>query len=279
MGFVPTMGALHEGHCLLVSQSLQENDKTIVSIFVNPSQFAPHEDLEDYPRTLDSDLEILCKKFVQKKVDAVFVPKVSEMYPAGITQDVSKQKGAFVNVLGCSEQLEGETRPHFFRGVATVVTKLLNIVGPTRVYFGQKDAQQCVVIRSLVRDLLIDTEVRVLPTVREKSMLALSSRNAYLSEDVRQESSLIYQSLRKGELFYLNHRQNGKVSTKEILEQVKSTLVRPDFEIDYVSVNHPDNLDELEYVEPGVGAILSTAVRVPKRQDGQARLIDNIILH
>ena len=179
VGFVPTMGALHAGHCSLINQSIKENDKTVVSIFVNPSQFAPHEDLDNYPRTLDHDLQILQtnnnnNNNNNKIVDAVFVPKVSEMYPSGISLDIDKQRGAFVTVHGSSEQLEGITRPQFFRGVATVVTKLLNIVQPTNIYFGQKDAQQCVVIQNLVKDLIINTNVRIMPTLRESNGLAMS---------------------------------------------------------------------------------------------------------
>lgn len=202
VGFIPTMGALHSGHLSLIQSSLNENDKTIISIFVNPSQFAPHEDLDNYPRTLDSDIKLINDTFKIKSVDAVFVPKISEMYPSGITLDINKQRGAFINVLGCSEQLEGITRPNFFRGVATVVTKLINIVQPTNIYFGQKDAQQCIVIKNLVKDLLIPTNVKILPTLREENGLAMSSRNQYLSKDMKQRSSLIYKGLSQGEKYY-----------------------------------------------------------------------------
>lgn len=282
VGFVPTMGALHAGHCSLVKQSLQDNDKSIVSIFVNPSQFAPHEDLDAYPRTVDSDLEIL-SKFPNKQVDAVFVPKISEVYPSGITTEISQQRGAFVSVLGCSEQLEGKQRPQFFRGVATVVTKLLNIVNPTKVYFGQKDAQQCVVIKNLVKDLLINTEVQVLPTTREANGLAMSSRNAYLAPEVREKSSVIYSSLTNGGQLYLNEINNNrsKVDLSKILAEIKKTLNEEStgFEIEYIAISHPETLDDLEYVEPGVGAIISTAVKVPKQDSSEkARLIDNIVL-
>ncbi|WLF76408.1 pantoate-beta-alanine ligase [Lodderomyces elongisporus] len=281
VGFVPTMGALHAGHCSLVSQSLTENDKTIVSIFVNPSQFAPHEDLEAYPRTLDRDLEILESQFREKHVDAVFVPKISEMYPNGIVLDVSKQKGAFVTVHGSSEQLEGVTRPQFFRGVATVVTKLLNIVQPTRIYFGQKDAQQCVVIKNLVRDLIIDTEVRVMPTMRESNGLAMSSRNEYLSQEMKDRSSVIYKALKAGSAFYNeNVAKEDKVSASELISTIKKVIEKEKaFEIEYIAVSHPDSLEDLEYVELGTGAVVSCAVKVPKENSTEkARLIDNIIL-
>lgn len=284
VGFIPTMGALHSGHLSLINSSLQQNDKTIISIFVNPSQFAPHEDLDNYPRTFDSDLKLINDTFKFKNIDAIFVPKISEIYPLGINLDISQQRGAFVNVLGCSEQLEGVTRPQFFRGVATVVTKLINVVQPTNIYFGQKDAQQCIVIKNLVKDLLIPTNVNILPTLREENGLAMSSRNQYLSKDMKQRSSLIYKGLIKGKEYYENLIQkngNNKVNANEILNEIKP-IIESDkhFEIEYISINHPETLDELEFVEPGIGALVSTAVKVPKENSNEkARLIDNIILH
>lgn len=281
VGFIPTMGALHSGHLSLIQSSLNENDKTIISIFVNPSQFAPHEDLDNYPRTLDSDIKLINDTFKIKSVDAVFVPKISEMYPSGITLDINKQRGAFINVLGCSEQLEGITRPNFFRGVATVVTKLINIVQPTNIYFGQKDAQQCIVIKNLVKDLLIPTNVKILPTLREENGLAMSSRNQYLSKDMKQRSSLIYKGLSQGKKYYELNKNQGKVNSNDILNEIKSIIESDkDFDIEYISINHPETLDELEFVEPGIGALVSTAVKVPKENSNEmARLIDNIILH
>lgn len=281
VGFIPTMGALHSGHLSLIQSSLNENDKTIISIFVNPSQFAPHEDLDNYPRTLDSDIKLINDTFKIKSVDAVFVPKISEMYPSGITLDINKQRGAFINVLGCSEQLEGITRPNFFRGVATVVTKLINIAQPTNIYFGQKDAQQCIVIKNLVKDLLIPTNVKILPTLREENGLAMSSRNQYLSKDMKQRSSLIYKGLSQGEKYYELNKNQGKVNSNDILNEIKSIIESDkDFDIEYISINHPETLDELEFVEPGIGALVSTAVKVPKENSNEmARLIDNIILH
>lgn len=267
------MGALHEGHCSLVGKSIQENDQTIVLIFVNPSQFAPHEDLDAYPRNLEEDLQLLEAKFSSTLVDAIFIPKVSEMYPGGIVLDVEKQAGAFVSVLGVSEQLEGVTRPHFFRGVATVVTKLLNVVSPDMLYVGQKDAQQCVVLKTLVKDLLIPTEVRVVETLREKNGLAQSSRNAYLTPEVRDECSFIYKALCAGEDLY----KSGVHSASEILKVVEQKL-HGRFEVEYVAVSHPETLSELKVVEKGVGAIISTAVRVPRETGGIARLIDNVVL-
>lgn len=279
VGFVPTMGALHAGHCSLVQQSLAENDRTVVSIFVNPSQFAPHEDLDKYPRTLDTDLEMLEKLNVDgRRVDAIFVPKVSEMYPAGVPLDVEKQAGAFVTVQGCSEQLEGAQRPQFFRGVATVVTKLLNVVQPTNIYFGQKDAQQCVVVRNLVRDLLIDTNVRVLPTFREKNGLAMSSRNQYLSQKTKDESAIIYKALSDGKNYFESHKAEGRVSADSIISAVRQTLGKSGFTVEYVSLSHPETLEDLSLLEQDLGGILSTAVRVPRESGGEARLIDNVVL-
>lgn len=280
VGFIPTMGALHDGHCSLVAQSLKDNDRTILSIFVNPSQFAPHEDLDSYPRNLDSDLAKLTDKFTKKPVDAVFVPKVSEMYPSGITLDREKQRGTFVTVEGVSEQLEGVTRPLFFRGVATIVTKLLNVVTPERVYFGQKDAQQCVVIKTMVKDLLMDTEVVVIPTVRESNGLASSSRNEYLSDEVKEQSSIIQKALKAGEAFYEEKKKDQKVASNDIVSIISSTIKNATpFEIEYISVNHPETLDELQYITPGTGAVVSTVVKVPKEDgSGVARLLDNVIL-
>lgn len=274
------MGALHKGHCHLVAKSLDENDKTMVSIFVNPSQFAPGEDLDDYPRTLDRDLEILKLSFLSRPVDAVFVPKVSQMYPLGIDLDVSKQRGAFVTVHGCSEKLEGQLRPGFFRGVATVVTKLFNIVAPTRAYFGQKDAQQCVVVRNLVKDLWINTEIRVQPTLREQNGLAMSSRNEYLQKSVRDSAAVIYRGLCAGKRAYENLVSEQKeVPALTIVDAVAAVFsaMPQDWEVEYVAVSDSETLDDLQSI--GVaGATLLTAVRVPRADGGVARLIDNVVM-
>lgn len=271
VGFVPTMGALHHGHLSLVHQSQVENDATVVLIFVNPSQFGPNEDLDAYPRTLDDDLAQL----EAANVEAVFVPKVSEMYPSGITLEVSEQRGAFVEVKGCSHQLEGVTRPQFFRGVATVVCKLLNVVQPTRVYFGQKDAQQCVVIRNMVKDLLIDTEVRVLPTQREPLGLALLLRNAYLSQSTKDELKAIFQALTKGQQLW---NSDQSVSGSQIVDLVKQQLTELGLKVEYVACSHPETLDDITD-NVVAGSIVSTAVHVPRAKgNGTARLIDNVIL-
>lgn len=270
VGFVPTMGALHAGHCHLVAHSIKENAKTIVSIFVNPSQFAPHEDLDAYPRALDSDLKTL-EKF--GGVDAVFVPKVLEMFPVGVDLEVLKQKGAFVTVHGCLEQLEGALRPAFFRGVATVVAKLLNVVSPTNVYFGQKDAQQCVVVGALVRDLLMDTTVRVVPTLREPNGLAMLLRNEYLLPASREKAGVIYRGLQAGQAAAGQTR-----AAAAVVEAVRAVYreMDPAWEVEYIEVSHPTTLERLAEI-PKEGATLLTAVRVP-RAGGTARLIDNVYI-
>ncbi|PSK33778.1 pantoate-beta-alanine ligase [Candidozyma pseudohaemuli] len=281
VGFVPTMGALHQGHTYLVNQSLKENDRTIVLIFVNPSQFAPHEDLDAYPRTLDRDLQAL--EALDRPVDALFLPKVLEMFPSGIVLDVAKQKGAFVNVLGCLEQLEGTQRPAFFRGVSTIVTKFLNVIQPTNAYFGQKDAQQCVVVKNLVKDLLIDTTIRVCPTLRGPNGLAMSSRNAYLSQEAKDQCSIIYKGLCAGRDFYEEEIKKGKpVSAAAVADVIRGVFssMPEEWNLEYIAVSHPESLEDLNEIESGVGATVSTAVRVPKSDgSGTARLIDNVQLH
>lgn len=281
VGLVPTMGALHQGHLNLVSQSLRENDVTVVSIFVNPSQFAPTEDLNTYPRTLDKDLEKLSQISNPESDLTVFLPSVQEMYPSGITLDVNEQTGAFVEVKGLSNQLEGAIRPQFFRGVATVVTKLFNVVTPERAYFGQKDAQQSVVVKRLARDLLLPTEVVVAPTAREPSGLAMSSRNDYLSPEVRQKAGIFYEALSAAHKLYKD--RNAETPRNDILDAVYATLnplTKPndDFsiEIEYIALSDKHSLKEVDSVEPGSGAILSGAIKVPNKNGGKTRIIDNI---
>lgn len=285
LGMVPTMGALHAGHLDLVSQSLKNNTATLVSIFVNPSQFAPHEDLDKYPRTFDDDVA----KFRARAIEiwgasavensdrlAVFCPKVEEMYPSGIDLRVTHQKGTFVEVLGVSQQLEGKIRPQFFRGVATVVTKLLNAAQPTHAYFGQKDVQQTVVVRQMVRDLLMPVEIVVCPTVREPNGLAMSSRNVYLSEDEKEKMSVIYKALCLAqERAQCAAEVQKPLSSAEVVESVEEVLNTEDAiidEIEYVSLNHPDDFADVSAAAPG--SILSLAVKL----SNGVRLIDNVII-
>src|ERR671938_1728735 len=190
IGLVPTMGALHEGHLSLIREARRMCDVVVVSVFVNPTQFGPGEDFAHYPRDLTRDTALL----TDYNVDYIFAPQAEEIYPKGFA--------TYVVVDGLSDQLEGVSRPGHFRGVATIVTILLNIVRPDFAFFGQKDAQQTLVVKRLVRDLAFDTEIGVLPTVREESGLALSSRNAYLNEDERRSASVIYHALKRAKEAY-----------------------------------------------------------------------------
>ncbi|KAF9240608.1 Nucleotidylyl transferase [Melanogaster broomeanus] len=249
------MGALHAGHLSLVRRSLTENDLTVVSIFVNPAQFAPHEDLNTYPRTLPQDLEQLAAQQVSaaagdvRMPSAVFLPGVSEMYPSGISQDVASQKGTFVEVKGYSHQMEGASRPTFFRGVATIVTKLFNIVQPTNAYFGQKDIQQALLLRKMCRDLLFPYpdagHVHIVPTERDPvDGLALSSRNAYLSFEERSVADILYKALRAAEIGWVAGLTKDQcISAAEALvtETVKTATTRGiSLRLDYIQMNDPE---------------------------------------
>ncbi|KAJ1963306.1 pantoate-beta-alanine ligase [Dispira parvispora] len=276
VGLVPTMGALHEGHLALVQSARNECDVVVVSIFVNPAQFAPHEDLAQYPRTLTQDVQRLSAASGENDgkplADVVLAPAVAEMYPSGITVQKEQQQGAFVEVVGLSHQMEGVTRPHFFRGVATVVTKLFNIVQPDVAFFGQKDAQQCVVVKALVRDLCFPIRIVVVPTVRDStSALALSSRNKYLTADQRHLATTLYRGLQAAEVLF----SQGECQRDALLEAVNSSFTsntEAEVELEYLSLAHPTTLEELDRIEAD-GAILSGAFRV-----GTTRLIDNVLL-
>lgn len=256
VGFVPTMGYLHEGHLSLVRRSRAENDFTVVSIFVNPTQFGPHEDYDRYPRDMERDLSLLEKE----RVDIVFAPSVEEMYPSDF--------GTWVNVTGITEKLEGASRPGHFRGVTTVVTKLFNIVEPTRAYFGQKDAQQALVIKKMVRDLNMNLEIVVAPTVREPDGLAMSSRNVYLNPEERQAATVLYRALCLARELYEQGERNAETLRRRMRELIEA---EPRARIDYVSIASLDNLEELDRIDRP--ALVSLAVFL-----GPARLIDNIIL-
>lgn len=267
VGFVPTMGSLHEGHLELVKLAKTKCSCVIVSIFVNPSQFAPDEDLSKYPRDTEADLAKL-----KGLADAVFLPPVELIYPSGITLDTSKQLGAFVEVVGKSHQMEGAIRPHFFRGVATVVTKLLNIVQPDFLILGQKDAQQCVVLKTLVSDLCFNVKVIVGPTQRDSKGLALSSRNIYLDKKVRESKALaLYHGLTEAEKLF----STGARDRLSILEAVSNSLNSfTGVTLEYLSLVHPWTLKEEEVISSD-GAILSGAIKVG---DPAVRLIDNVLL-
>ncbi len=256
LGLVPTMGYLHEGHLALVRCARAENASVAVSIFVNPTQFGDADDYAQYPRDLERDLALL----KAENVDLVFAPDVEEMYPAGASTSVI--------VEGLTERLEGEFRPGHFRGVATVVAKLFNIVQPDRAYFGQKDAQQLQVIRKMVRDLDMPVEVRAVPTVREPDGLALSSRNVRLSPEERKVALVLSRALREAEQRYRAGERSGVVLRQVMREMLaEEPLARPD----YVSVADPETLLELDRIDGP--ALLSLAVRI-----GPVRLIDNIPL-
>ena len=255
-GFVPTMGYLHAGHLSLVKLSLAKNDHTAVSIYVNPTQFAPTEDLSSYPRNLEGDLEML----EGAGVDLVFTPNDEIMYPPDF------QTTIVLNQV--TRPLEGSARPTHFAGVATVVAKLFNIVQPTRAYFGQKDAQQTIVLRQLVRDLNFNLEMVIGPTVREPDGLAMSSRNAYLSGAERAAAPMLFQALSAaGEAAKSGERSGEKL--RQIMREMITAV--PQARIDYVSAADPATLEELDLVDGPV--LLSTAVFF-----GKTRLIDNILM-
>jgi pantoate--beta-alanine ligase len=251
------MGFLHEGHLSLVRAARAENDHVFVSIFVNPSQFGPNEDLASYPRDPERDLALLATE----GVDYVFMPSVDEIYPKGFS--------AAVEVGAVTEPLEGASRPGHFRGVATVVLKLFNIVQPDRAYFGKKDAQQLVVIKKMVKDLDVPVEIRPQPTVREDDGLAMSSRNAYLNTPELQKAALVLsEALSIARKLWAIGERDTAVYYARMLEHIgEEALAR----VDYISLADPETLQELSRVEGSV--LVSMAVRI-----GRTRLIDNVTL-
>lgn len=257
LGLVPTMGALHEGHLTLVRQARRENAVVAVSIFINPAQFGPQEDLAHYPRDLEKDLGLLR----QEGVDLVFAPAPDAIYPPGFD--------TWVDAGARATKLEGMVRPGHFRGVATVVTKLFNVVRPDRAYFGQKDGQQALVVRQLARDLNMGLDIVVVPTVREPDGLALSSRNVYLTPEERRAAPAIYWGLCRARKLW----QEGERDAEWLRQAVRQALEsEPLIErIDYVSVADADTLEELDTIQGR--AMVSVAVKL-----GVPRLIDNVIL-
>jgi pantoate--beta-alanine ligase len=256
IGFVPTMGALHIGHISLIEKAKQQTDFIVVSIFVNPTQFGPGEDFEKYPRPLKADLEI-CRK---ASVDVVFAPVTKQMYP--------RENLTRVNVEKLTEQLCGRFRPGHFRGVATVCAKLFNIVAPDIAFFGQKDAQQAIVIKRMVADLNMPLKIVVCPTVRQSDGLAVSSRNQYLTPQQKKDATLIYKSLQKcQDLITAGVKDSEKIvaEMQKILQQI------PSIKIEYISIVDAETLQELKKI---TGRVL-TAVAV---KIGSTRLIDNILI-
>ncbi|MDZ4818811.1 MAG: pantoate--beta-alanine ligase [Planctomycetota bacterium] len=257
VGVVPTMGALHAGHLSLVQAASSECDFTVVTIFVNPTQFGPNEDFSRYPRRLDEDMQLLSGA----RTDLVFAPTTEEMYPAG--------ECTTVEVTGITAPWEGEVRPHHFRGVSTVVAKLLNAVGADVAFFGQKDFQQAAVIRQMVADLNMPVEIRVCPTVRDSDGLALSSRNAYLSAEERRSALVIPQSLQKALRLV---QEQGETSTALIERAMRETIeTEPEIVIDYIAIVDSKTLTPRPIVGPGTEALVAARV-------GTTRLIDNMIL-
>jgi len=256
VGFVPTMGYLHHGHLALVKQARAENSIVVVSIFVNPTQFGPSEDFRTYPCDTERDLAMLEKE----NTDIVFMPSAEEMYSQGFS--------SWVEVEKVTERLEGSYRPGHFKGVATVVAKLFNIVEPTRAYFGQKDAQQALVIQKMVADLNMNQEVIVAPTVRESDGLAMSSRNIYLNTEERQAATVLFRALSLSKQLWGKSERNAERLRQEMVSLIKK---EPLAKIEYVSVADAQTLEELTEIDRT--ALASLVVRI-----GKTRLIDNMVL-
>jgi pantoate--beta-alanine ligase len=256
VGFVPTMGFLHDGHLSLVKKAREENDVVVVSIFVNPTQFGPNEDFETYPRDTQRDLSLL----QNAHTDIVFFPSRSDMYPDGFN--------TWVEVKQVTERLEGTCRPDHFNGVTTIVAKLFNIVEPTRAYFGQKDAQQAIVIQKMVSDLNMNLDVIILPTCRESDGLAMSSRNTYLNTEERKAATVLFRSLTHAENLHKNGQRDADLIRNEMLSLLNQEQLA---HVEYVSIADEHTLNELNKITSS--ALVSLAVRI-----GKTRLIDNVIL-
>lgn len=257
IGFVPTMGYLHDGHLSLIRSAKADNDVVVVSDFVNPTQFAPNEDFDSYPRDIDRDEQLA----MSAGADVVFYPSVEEMYPAGSSTFVETE-GHITKVL-C-----GASRPSHFRGVTTVVSMLFNIVQPDKAYFGQKDAQQAAVLIKMVRDLQMNLQIVVCPIVREADGLAMSSRNTYLSAEARQQAVVLNQALLKGKTLF----ESGEYNVQKLSEAISNKIKEmPLADIDYVSIYDYPSLETVENINEQ--ALAAVAVRF-----GNTRLIDNIIL-
>lgn len=256
VGLVPTMGALHEGHLSLMRAAKAAGGAVVATIFVNPTQFGPNEDLASYPRTFEADCALLEKE----GVDVLFAPEAAEMYPQGAA--------TFVEVEPVGNRLDGASRPGHFRGVATVVSKLFHIVGPDRAFFGQKDAAQVAVLRRMVRDLNFDLELVVCPIVREADGLAMSSRNRYLSAEERNQAVVLHRALR-----HMGARVDaGVLDSASLIDEGLAVLAgEPEIRLDYLRIVDPDTLEDLPDVSEG--AVIAIAAFV-----GPARLIDNVLV-
>ena len=298
------MGALHQGHLALIRQAARENDHIYVSIYVNPTQFGVKEDLSSYPRTWATDkvkLEKLDEEFQRDgtlgRIRAVFMPKTEDIYPGLPPTSEIDGDGSFVIITPLSKRLEGASRPVFFRGVATVCMKLLNIVQPEKVYFGQKDIQQTFVVKRMVRDFHLNTQVQVGPTVREADGLAMSSRNAYLGDRRRRMALVLMKSLKEVQKVFARgarkrrYLYNAAMDFLHLAQRQQEALPqdqRARFEIDYISIADPNMLEEVEEVNAKDGAIVSGAIKMLPIEDPQygeqlgvgddtnpVRLIDN----
>jgi len=258
IGLVPTMGALHEGHLSLVREARRMCDVVVVSVFVNPTQFGPGEDFEHYPRDLTKDTALL----TDYNVDYIFAPPAEEVYPRGFS--------TYVTVEGLSDQLEGASRPGHFRGVTTIVSILLNVVRPDFTFFGQKDAQQALIIKRLVRDLAFDTEIIILPTVREDSGLAMSSRNLYLSPEERQAAPVIHHALAKAKEAFKDGERSGHRLTEIVRTMIEA---EPRARVDYVNVSDAETLEKTDKLDDRP-TLITVAVFF-----GKTRLIDNTMLN
>lgn len=312
VGLVPTMGALHAGHLSLVKHALEENTDVFVSIFINPTQFAAHEDLSSYPKTWEQDLNMLKELQDQHaqssssnkdaRIVGIFAPTVNVMYPTLPPSSDVAGDGSFVTITPLGKVLEGASRPIFFRGVATVCTKLFNIVQADRVYFGQKDIQQSVLIKRMVKDFHIPTEVRVIPTTREPDGLAMSSRNVYLGRRRREDVTVLSRALFAARDLYQSGQLAGgsiRDAAYKVFQEAARAAKRDDgqlggahtrLEIDYISLSDPDTMSVIrdqDRVDPRRGAVLSAAMLVRPVDEPQSaeekgqttvRLIDNVIL-
>ena len=259
LGLVPTMGAIHDGHLALIKQASIENKSVVVTIFVNPKQFSENEDFDDYPRPIHSDI----KSLEAENVDLVFTPSTEEMYPSNHSTHVSVGEIAKI--------LEGKSRPDHFQGVSTIVTKLISASRPDNTYFGQKDAQQCAIVQKLNNELNLGTNMRIVPTVREKDGLAISSRNVYLNPKERSASTILFRSLEKAKKLKSHGMNDLNLLTENIRDYVAS---EPLAKIDYISIVDPNTLEHLTKIPPTNNQILVLiAVNI-----GNIRLIDNMIL-
>lgn len=261
VGFVPTMGALHKGHISLVHRAVNECDSVLASIFVNPSQFSKGEDLDKYPRTFDKDMEML----EAAGVNFVFAPNISEIYRGNALCHVEPSDFSSIH--------EGKARPDFFRGVATIVCKLFNIMQPSISYFGQKDISQCILVKRMIEDLNMPGEIRVCETLREEDGLAMSSRNVYLTPEERKVANILYKALSLAKKF-CDERNGAATTHEEIVARVENILASEPMvsKIEYVSIASFKNMQELDMITPDTGAVISSAIRV-----GSVRLIDNVL--